>query len=147
MTEQFNITINAPRKKVWETLWGDETYPQWTAPFCEGSKAITDWQEGSKVIFADGEDRGLVSIIERCIPYEHMAFKMLGEYRHGQEDFTSDNAKKIAGGFERYTLTSDGDKILLVVDMGGANMDQGIMNYFTSTWPKALEALKTVAEQ
>jgi uncharacterized protein YndB with AHSA1/START domain len=37
MKEQFKITINAPRKKVWETLWGETTYPKWTAPFCEGS--------------------------------------------------------------------------------------------------------------
>lgn len=147
MKEQFITIINAPRKKVWETLWGETTYPKWTAPFCEGSQVITDWQEGSKVLFVDGEDRGMVSVIARNIPYEHMSFKMLGEYRHGLEDYTSVNAKKIAGGFENYTLTPHGDKTQLVIDLSGANMDKGIMDYFIATWPKALEALKTIAEE
>jgi hypothetical protein len=146
MKEQFSITINSPRKKVWETLWGDATYPQWTAAFCEDSKAITDWQEGSKVLFVDGKDRGMVSLIVRNIPYEHMSFKMLGEYIDGMEDFTSKNAKKIAGAFENYTLTANGDETLLVVDLNGLNMDQGIMDYFTTTWPKALAFLKSIAE-
>ena len=34
---QFKATINAPRERVWEILWGDETYPQWTSAFAEGS--------------------------------------------------------------------------------------------------------------
>jgi uncharacterized protein YndB with AHSA1/START domain len=147
MKNQFKIAINAPRKKVWETLWGDTTYPRWTAQFCERSRAITDWQEGSKALFIDSEDRGMVSIIARIIPYEHISFKMLGEYRHGQEDYTTENAKKIAGGFENYTLTPDGDRTNLVIDVSGANMDQGIMDYFSETWPKALEVLKVVAEE
>ncbi|MGY4535662.1 uncharacterized protein YndB with AHSA1/START domain [Mucilaginibacter sp. UYNi724] len=147
MKEQFSISINASRRKVWETLWGDETYPQWTAPFCEGSKAITDWKEGSKVLFSDGEDRGMVSMIARNIPYEFMSFKMLGELKNGVEDFTSDNAKKLAGGMENYTLTGDANKTHLTVDLSGTNLDQDIMNYFSQTWPKALEALKAVAEK
>ena len=147
MKEQFKITINAPRKKIWETLWGETTYPQWTAAFCEGSKAITDWQEGSKVLFVDGKDRGMVSIIARSIPYEFMSFKMLGELINGVEDYTSENAKKIAGGFENYILTADGDKTLLVVDISGANMDKDIMDYFMQTWPKALDVLKEIAEK
>ncbi|WP_203235039.1 SRPBCC domain-containing protein [Mucilaginibacter terrigena] len=147
MKEQFKITINASRKKVWETLWGDETYTQWTAPFCEGSKAITDWQEGSKVLFTDREDRGMIAVIARCIPYEYMSFKMLGELIDGVEDYTSDNVKKFAGGFENYTLTQDGDKTLLVIDLSGTNMDKGIMDYLLAAWPKSLDILKSISEE
>lgn len=147
MKESFNISINAPRKKVWETLWGETTYPQWTAAFCEGSRAITDWKEGSKVLFVDSKDRGMVSIIARSIPYEHMSFKMLGELKDGVEDYTSENAKQIAGGYENYTLTPDGDNTHLIVDLNGENIDQGIMDYFMQTWPKALENLKKIAEK
>lgn len=148
MKEQFKITINAPRKKVWETLWGENTYPKWTMPFSEGSQAITDWQEGSKVLFTDGKKiSGMISVIARNIPYEHMSFKMLGELIDGVEDYTSENAKKIAGAFENYTLTPDGESTLLVIDLNGLNMDQGIMDYFIATWPKALEVLKAIAEE
>ncbi|QHS55764.1 SRPBCC domain-containing protein [Mucilaginibacter sp. 14171R-50] len=147
MKEQYSISINAPRKKVWETLWGETTYTQWTAPFCEGSKAVTDWQEGSKVLFTDREDRGMIAVIARCIPYEYMSFKMLGELVNGIEDFTSENARKIAGAFENYTLTPEGDKTLLVINLTGMNMDKGIMDYLAAAWPKALEALKLIAEE
>ena len=148
MKEQFKITINAPRKKVWETLWGETTYPKWTAPFSEGSQAITDWQEGSKVLFTDGKKTsGMISIISRNIPYEHMSFKMLGELVNGVEDYTSESAKKIAGAFENYTLTPDGDKTLLVVDLIGANMDKEILDYLMAAWPDALDTLKSIAEE
>lgn len=147
MEKQFNITINAPREKVWKTLWDDTTYPKWAAAFCEGSKAITDWQEGSKVLFVDGENRGMVSVIERKIPNEYMSFKMLGELVKGQEDYTSDNALQITGGFENYTLTEQEGTTLLVIDIGGANMNKNIIDYFMATWPKALALLKALAEE
>ncbi|WP_454804026.1 SRPBCC domain-containing protein [Mucilaginibacter phyllosphaerae] len=147
MEKQFNITINAPREKVWKTLWDDTTYPKWTTAFCEGSKAITDWQEGSKVLFVDGENRGMVSVIERKIPNEYMSFKMLGELVKGEVDYTTDNALLIAGGFENYTLTEQEGTTLLVIDIGGANMTEGIIDYFMATWPKALALLKALAEE
>ena len=40
---EFNIEINAGREKVWDVLFGEQTYPLWTAAFSEGSKVITDW--------------------------------------------------------------------------------------------------------
>jgi hypothetical protein len=89
----------------------------------------------------------MISLIARNIPYEHMSFKMLGELVNGVEDFTSENAKKIADAFENYTLTPDGNKTLLVVDLNGLNMDKGIMDYLMAAWPKALDALKEIAEK
>jgi hypothetical protein len=53
---------------------------------------------------------------------------------------------EIAGGYENYTLTPDGDLTKLVVDFGGANMGKGIIDYIMETWPKALALLKTIAE-
>ena len=32
----FTVNINAPKEKVWETLWDDATYRQWTAAFHPG---------------------------------------------------------------------------------------------------------------
>ena len=51
----FNIAIDAPREKVWETLWNDSSYREWTSVFSEGSKVETDWQIGGKVLFLDGQ--------------------------------------------------------------------------------------------
>lgn len=60
----FSIDINAPKEKVWNVLWNDATYPQWTAVFTEGSHAESDWKEGSQILFLDGKGDGLVSKIE-----------------------------------------------------------------------------------
>ena len=64
MTKQeFKVSINAPREKVWEVLWNDATYPAWTSAFSEGSHAVTDWKKGSKILFLDGKGSGMVSTI------------------------------------------------------------------------------------
>ena len=50
----FTTKIDAPKEKVWNTLWNDATYRAWTSAFAEGSFAETDnWKEGSKVLFLD----------------------------------------------------------------------------------------------
>jgi hypothetical protein len=86
-------------------------------------------------------------MIDKKVPNEYMSFKILGEYINGAEDYTSENAKQIAGGFENYTLTSEGDKILLLVELSGMQMSDEMAGYFETTWPKAMEAIKTIAEE
>jgi uncharacterized protein YndB with AHSA1/START domain len=66
----FSIDINAPREKVWKTLWEDASYRKWTRVFIEGSHAVTDWQEGSKVLFLDGKGEGMVSKVQTNRPNE-----------------------------------------------------------------------------
>jgi hypothetical protein len=82
----FKTTINASREKVWDVLWGDDTYPKWTSVFSEGSKAESDWKEGSKILFTDGKGSGMVSKIESKKSPEYMSFKHLGEMKNGVED-------------------------------------------------------------
>lgn len=33
----FEIQIDAPPERVWDVLWSDITYRQWTTAFTEGS--------------------------------------------------------------------------------------------------------------
>ena len=83
---QFKTTINAPREKVWRTLWNDETYRQWTSAFAKGSRVETDWKTGSKVLFLDGKNRGMVSMIAENTPNEVMSFRHLGILKNGIEN-------------------------------------------------------------
>ena len=71
--QTFNITIRATPAEVWNTLFGQTTYPLWTAPFAEGSSVETDWKEGSKALFLDGKGQGMVSMIAKNIPNEYMS--------------------------------------------------------------------------
>jgi hypothetical protein len=145
MTKQeFKTTINAPKEKVWDILWSDATYPQWTSVFAEGSRAETDWKKGSKVLFLDGKGSGMVSKIADNKPNEYMSIEHLGYVRDGKEDLESEEVKKWAGAHENYTLKNVGDKTELVVDM---DITDEYKDYFVETWPKALEKLKEIAEK
>jgi hypothetical protein len=142
--KEFKTTINAPREKVWEALWQDESYQEWTSVFAAGSKAETDWKKGSKVLFTDGKGSGMVSRIADTIPNEYMSIEHLGFVKDGVEDTSSDEVKKWAGAMENYTLKNVSGKTELVVDM---DLTEEYKDYFSETWPKALEKLKEITEK
>ena len=142
--QEFKISINAPREKVWEVLWNDTTYPAWTAVFSEGSRAVTDWKKGSKVLFVDGKGSGMVSTIAESKPAEFMSFKHLGMVKDGVEDTTSDEVKKWAGAEESYTLKPAGGNTELTVQI---DLSEEWKDYFVNTFPKALDKVKELAEK
>ena len=140
----FKATINAPREKVWETLWGDETYRKWTVPFSPDSQVTTDWKQGSKAIFHDGTGSGMVAVIEENRQNEFMSIKHLGMIKDGVEDLDSAEVRDWAGAHENYTLTESGGATELVVDI---DITEKYKEMFEKMWPKALAELKTLAEQ
>jgi hypothetical protein len=139
----FSVSINAPKSKVWSVLWDDATYGKWTAPFAEGSRAITDWKEGSKVLFVSGSGDGMVSCIETKRENEYMSIKHLGMIKDGIEDTTSDKVKAWNGALENYTLQEKDGVTTLAVDM---DITEEHKDYFMQTWPKALEVVKSLSE-
>jgi len=143
--KEFRITINAPKEKVWETLWGKNTYPAWTSAFAEGSTVETEnWKKDSKVLFLDGKGNGMVSTVAENIPYRYMSFKHLGEIKNGVEDTSSMQVSEWAGAMENYTLKEEGKNTEVVVDM---DITEQFYEMFSQMWPKALNRLKELAEQ
>ncbi len=137
----FSIHINAPREVVWLSLWEEQSYNKWTSVFGEGSHAVTDWQEGSKVLFLGDKGSGMVSMIVSKKPNEYMSFRHLGEVKDGVEQLDSD----WAGATENYTLIEEDGGTRLNVDMQG-NISDGFLDYFKGVWPKALDLLTEIAE-
>ncbi len=142
--KEFRTTISAPREKVWDTLWNDTTYREWTSVFAEGSHAVTDWQKGSKVLLLDGNNNGMVSQIAESIPHKYMSVKHLGEVKGGVEDSVSEQVKQWSGATENYTLKECGDDTELTVDMA---IPPEHMDYFTGIFSKALAKVKAIAER
>lgn len=142
---QFKVSIDAPRTKVWQVLWNDETYRQWTAAFSPDSHAVTDWQKGSKVLFLDGNGMGMVSTIAENIPNEYMSIRHLGEIRDGVEDTESERVKKWGGGDaqENYTLKDVNGKTELTVDL---DITEEFKDEFSKAFPKALDKVKELSE-
>jgi uncharacterized protein YndB with AHSA1/START domain len=139
----FSTIINAPTDKVWKVLWDDETYRAWTSAFTEGSHAVSDWNEGSKILFLDGKGSGMYSTIAKKIPGEQMSFRHIGEVKDGIEQPLNEKTEAWSGGLETYNLKESGGATELTVEL---DVPGDFMDYFTNTFPKALQKVKVLAE-
>ena len=139
----FSIQISASKEKVWNILWEDVTYRKWTSTFSEGSYAISDWKEGSKILFLSPNGEGMFSTIAKKIPYEFMSFKHLGTVKGGEEQPDNEETKKWSGAMENYSLDEKNGVTELTVTM---DITEDHEQYFKDTFPKALESVKALAE-
>jgi hypothetical protein len=137
---QFSVQINASRSKIWQTLWDDSSYRLWTAVFTEGSFAESNWKEGDKILFLNGQRNGMASKIARLITNELMSFQHLGEVKEGVEDYSETGW---TGAFETYSLQENETGVLLTVEL---DVDHSFADYFTGVFPKALARIKELAE-
>lgn len=80
-TLQFKININAPKEKVWQTLWDDKSFREWASVFCEGTYAESNWKEGDAIHFLTPDGMGMNSVIFKRTENEYMAFKHLSEIK------------------------------------------------------------------
>lgn len=145
----FEIHIDAPREKVWDTMLQDVTYRKWTAPFHPGSYYTGDWSEGSKILFLgpsdDGTgDGGMVSRIAENRLHEFISIEHLGLVTNGIEDTTSEEVKKWTPAFENYTFANDGAGTKLSIDL---DTNEEFKDMFEGLWPKALQILKELCEK
>lgn len=139
----FKVIIEAPKERVWNIIIGKETYPIWTAEFCEGSMVETDWKAGSKALFLDQTNSGMVSIIEESTPYSFLSIKHIGEVKNGVEDTESDQVKSWGGCYENYTLEDVNNSTSWLVEM---KVPPEFAIYMKDLWPKAQQKVKELAE-
>lgn len=135
---KFDVAINAPKEKVWKTLWEDKTYRQWTAAFTEGSYAKSDWRQGSRIGFLDRKGNGMYSVIDKKIDNSQMTFKHLGEIKDGA------NVKSgWEDALESYFLSEKNGMTELKVEL---DTTEEFLDYFKGVFPKALQLVKQISE-
>jgi predicted 3-demethylubiquinone-9 3-methyltransferase (glyoxalase superfamily) len=142
-TMQFSIEINASPERVWQILWDDSTYREWTAPFMEGSYAESDWVEGGKVLFLSPGGEGMVSRIAKLVPNEFMSFEHLGYVRNGVEDFEAAQKEGWAGACENYTIRKKNGGVELIADLSGGGDH---VEFLKESFPIALGRIKQMSE-
>lgn len=137
---QFTIEINASAKKVWEVLWEDENYRNWTSTFIRGSYYKGELLEGNEILFLSPGEHGIFAVVEKMTPLKSMHFKHYGEVLDGvrQEKTYDENA------IEQYDLTETAVGTTLTVTI---NTEEEYITYFTNSFPRALKAIKEIAEQ
>jgi len=146
----YSIVINASKEKVWNTMLGKDSYKLWTDVFAPGSDYVGDWSKGSKMLFHGPEETGamsgMVSRIKENRPYEYISIEHIGIMQNGKEDTSSELFKEWAGALENYTFKEIGSKTEVLIDVDIAEKEE-YEEMAQTTWPKALQKLKQLAEK
>lgn len=143
-TLEFKIRIKASPETVWEVLWNDETFRKWSGTFCEGSYAVSNWNEGDKIHFFSPDGQGMNSIIDKKDPNEYMAFKHIGGMKDFKELPIDEETKEWSGMMETYRLVPDDEFVDLTVQV---DVVEKYMDYFKEAFPKGLEVVKELSEK
>jgi uncharacterized protein YndB with AHSA1/START domain len=138
----FNTSINAPADKVWNALWDDASYREWTKAFSPTSHMKADWKKGGKVLFLDGDNNGMNSVIDELEENKHISFRHLGEVRNGVEDTVYGDV--FGESHEIYTLKEANGKTELTADIDASSE---FADYFATMFPQALAKVKEIAER
>ncbi len=148
-TMHFEIVINVPVQKVWDTMLTQETYREWTSVFDPTSCYEGSWEKGSTIKFLGGSGDGMISEIAENIPQKFVSIKHLGQIKDGVEDTTSEEIKKWLPAFENYSFTEKGTETLLAVDMEmeASAESKAMKEMFEGMWPSALLKLKEICEK
>jgi len=148
---QFKTEINAPAEKVYKTMLGIdniETYEQWTAEFNPTSTYEGSWKKGSKIYFVgtdkNGKRGGMVSEIADNIPFRFVSIRHYGILDGDHEITEGAEVEKWAGGLENYSFQENNGVTTVTVE---SDATEDFLDYFNSTWPKALNKLKDLVEK
>lgn len=140
---QFTTTIQATRKKVWDTLWQDDTFGEWAGIIDPGTYMKGELKEGNEVEYISAENGyGVTSLVEKLVIHELL---VLRHHADTQDAGTRERENQWTGGAETYELVEqqDGSTMLTVT----FDVPEELEEYFTTTYPKALEKVQTLAEQ
>lgn len=143
-TLDYEIIIKASKHKVWDVLFGSETYSEWTKFFSPGSKMKTDWKVGGKTYFLNPEGAGMVSTIDRLEKPDQVIFKHLGMVdKDGTEDTQSMEVKQWSGCFEKYMLIDFDGKTKLHTEV---QVQKDWKEHINNGFIKGLEVVKKLSE-
>ncbi|KPE52643.1 SRPBCC family protein [Chryseobacterium indologenes] len=144
-TLSYETVINAPKQKVWDVLWNQDTYSEWTKYFSPDSKMNSDWKVGGKTYFLNAEGEGMVSTIDSIDKPNQIIFKHLGMVdKEGNEDTQSKEVMEWSGCFEKYLLTDFDGKTKLHAEV---QVEKEWRDHLNTGFIKGLEVVKNLAEK
>ncbi|MEG2079455.1 SRPBCC domain-containing protein [Chryseobacterium sp.] len=135
---KFEITIDAAPEKVWNVLWDEFSYRQWTSAFCEGSFYVGTLEEDSKVQFLDPDNNGMFSKVVKNIPAKEMVFLHLGEIYSGIE-----TPMDWGDATESYLLEETEYSTKLTLEI---NTSKEFRSFFEEKVPLAIQNVKNLSE-
>ncbi len=138
---KFTIQINAPKEKVWSTLWQDATFRDWSGLIDPGTYMVGELKEGNEVQFISAENGyGVTSLVDKVVENEFLRLK---HRQDTQETGTKTREDEWTGGKEEYTLTDENSVTTLTAVF---DVPQKMEEYFNDAYPKAFARVKVLAE-
>ena len=148
---QYKKDIKASAEKVFNTMLGIDnikTYEQWTAEFNPTSTYEGSWEKGAKMYFVgtdeNGKRGGMVSEIADIVPFRFVSIRHYGILDGENEITEGDEVEQWAGGLENYSFHENNGVTTVTVE---TDITEEYRDYFDSTWPRALNKLKDLAEE
>lgn len=138
-----SILIKAPKEKVWDVLFTDPYIRIWYNEFSVGCYAVTDWKLGSKAVFKDDSESGLIGEIVANQPNQLLSIEYTGVLEGGVENYESEMANQMKGGRETYKISENDSGTFLEIEL---DIAQEYFEMMSSAWEKALEKVKELAE-
>lgn len=139
-TLKFSVHIAAPKEIVWNILWDEDSYKKWASVFQEGTQAVSDRKEGSKILFFSPSGEGMISLVARKIPNEFLSFRHFDKRENEKE--LSDK-EPWSGALENYYLHEEDGITELKVEV---DANENSIQYFEHAFPMALNKVKQLAE-
>lgn len=144
---QFKIQIHAPVEKVFQTMFGVDTYKQWTSEFSPTSDFEGRWEQDSKIMFTainkEGKREGLLGTVMDFVPNSFVSVRYYG-FLDGDDEITEGEAVQgYIGAYENYSFNAEGGRTSVMVDV---DVEAAFKSYMLETYPKALERLKKITE-
>ena len=140
---QFQVEIHASPEKIWQQLWGKDTYPVWTRPFCEGTYIEGDIQQDASVRFMATSGEGMYSRVDHYRDNEFVAFRHLGVVKDFINEPLDEESLKWSGAIESYRLAPRGASTLLEVNV---DTTEDMLGHVNDNFPHALQELKRLCE-
>ncbi len=138
---EFAVDIRADRARVWDVLWQDATFRDWSGLIDPGTYMKGELKEGSEVEFISAVNGyGVTSLVDKLIDGEYVLLKHQADTQNNGQD---DREKEWTGGNESYALAENGDVTTLTV---AYDIPPSQEEYFAVHFPQALERIKTLAE-
>jgi len=137
ITGSASIRIDAPAAKVWEAL----TTPELIKQYFFGTDAISDWKEGSPLIFKGNwqgktyEDKGTILTVRQNELFRYTYWSSMSGIEDKPENYVTVS----------YKLSPKGDSTILEITQENIP-DEKTKVHSEENWNKVLEGLKGVVE-
>ncbi|MEO6682190.1 MAG: SRPBCC family protein [Ginsengibacter sp.] len=139
----YKVDIQASAEKVWNVLFNDETYRQWTSELSPGLYIKGEIKKGSRIHFLSADGSGMYSDVAFLTPNENVYFQHIGEIINLEEQPIDEATEKWTGAFENYILKAS-DKITTLTAEVDLTPDHA--KFYDQNFPKALEKVKALSE-